>query len=330
MTRVLFVGDPHVEPHSIQDAKNLMDMVLQKATEEKAFVVLAGDLYHTHGVIDANVQLFWLDFFTKLADQNGYAYVLKGNHDAPGEDGTRASPLRAHAYQACVEVVIDGPHELDGILFCPYAKASQLVEWSEKYSHCKTLFCHQTFDGSTYENGFYAGDGIDANLIRQEMIISGHIHSPQKFGKVWYPGAPRWRTAADANVERAVWILDFDDDGRLVDASGIETAPYCRKIHVLEDTPENEVLIKPNHKDDYRIVSRGPSVWLAGRAPLFAGWARWRGVSTDARSVQVRESEGVGKAFGKWFDSFKPKNGTPHEVLREMVKERLGSTAVVQ
>lgn len=335
--KLLFVGDPHVEGTSIQDAQRLMDLVDEVSFKNSPTTVLiVGDLYHTHGTIDANVQLFWWDFFEKMSERGTECIVLKGNHDGPGENGSRACALRAHSSQRLVETVIDEPLAKKGVLFCPYTSAEQLVKWSATYQErwtssrsYKTLICHQTFDGSTYENGFYAGDGLDPALITQPQIISGHIHSPQEFGKVWYPGAPRWRTAADANTDRSIWLLEFED-GVLVKRTPFDTSTVCKKIHLLEDTPDVEFLCRPCIGHEYRVVSRGPAEWLEKRAAFFTSWAKWRGINTDVRRAVVRESDGIGVAFGKWSDDFTPQHGTPKPVLKEMVKDRLGGSVVVR
>jgi DNA repair exonuclease SbcCD nuclease subunit len=318
---LLFVGDPHAEPHSLKDCAALGKLVLDKAQEHQATVVLVGDLYHTHNIIHADVQYFWWCFFAAAKERGINVIVLKGNHDAPSTAGTRATALIAHIHQ-CVTVLYE-PKVLGGVLFCPYAPGEQLVEWSQAHPEAKTLFCHQTFNGSVYENGFFAGDGVDPHAIAQEHIISGHIHAPQEFGKVWYPGAPRWRTLSDANTERAIWLLEVEG-GVVTKRTPIDTGTVCRKIFHLEDTPATPITItNPDPRHEYRIDSKGPQLWLETRKPVFEGWALWRPFRTDQKDlVKVKESEGVGVAFGKWLDAFQPKFGTKRDQLDKMVKER--------
>jgi DNA repair exonuclease SbcCD nuclease subunit len=329
MSRYLFVGDPHVTPDDLNDAKALAFLInatLDANVLENHIdgLILAGDLYHTHAIIHAEVQFFWWAFFESLRKRILDVIVLKGNHDAPGVEGSLATALIAHVEQATV--VAWRPTVKNNILFCPYTSATQLVKWSEQYPECETLVCHQTFDGSVYENGFFAGDGVDPNLIKQKGIVSGHIHTPQEFGKVWYPGAPRWRTMSDANVDRAIWILDFDDNGTLIKRIPIDTGTHCRRIMTAVDSPATpfDVNARPAAKDVLHVEVRGPQAWLDERRPLFEGWARVRGVRTDGRAnVRVRESEGVGVAFDKYTDAFNPRHGTERAELKRMAKERL-------
>jgi DNA repair exonuclease SbcCD nuclease subunit len=324
MSRYLFVGDPHVTPDDLEDAKTLGNLIIGTAIRERATVVLLGDLYHTHGVIYATVQLFWWMFFEACKKAGVRVVTIKGNHDADNVVGSRVTSLLTHYYQGTC--VLYEPYIENALLFCPYTDGAQLVKWSEEHPECGTLVCHQTFDGSRYENGFFAGDGVDPNLIKQRAVISGHIHTPQEFFKVTYIGAPRWRTLGDANVDRAIWILDFDDNGILVKREPIDTGTVCRRIIQVEDTPARpfDLNARPAAKDVLHVEIRGPQAWLDERRPLFEGWARTRGVRTDSRQqVKVRESDGVGVAFEKYADSFVPRHGTERDVLKKMVKERV-------
>jgi len=321
--RYLFVGDPHAEPTSLKDCTALARHIITLASKHKATVVMAGDLYHTHAIVHAMVQYYWWSFFESCRSNNVDVIVLKGNHDIPGIEGSKATALIAHISQC--HAVLYEPVVYSGVLFCPYTSAEQLVKWSNDHPECKTLFCHQTFDGSVYDNGFYAGDGVDPEHILQDQVISGHIHTPQEFGKVWYPGAPRWRTLSDANVDRAVWLLDFDDQGVLQGRQPFDTGAVCRRIYVLEDTEAAPLDIKHDPRHQYNVLSKGPRSWLETRKPVFEGWSRWRGVRTDSEAaIAVRESDGVAVAFKKFLESYQPRYSTDKDELRQLVKERIG------
>ena len=330
--KYLFVGDPHVTPEELGDAKALEDYIVKIAQQEKATVILAGDLYHTHALIRAQVQLFWHNFFNRLKELKIRCIVLKGNHDMTGattnlngseyvEDA--ATPLLAHV-QDCWAVLYE-PEVEDGILFCPYTSKEKLVEWSNQHPECETLICHQTFNGATYEDGFFAEDGVDPNLIAQKMVISGHIHKSQEFGKVWYPGSPRWRTLSDANMTKSLWILDFNKQGVLLDKKQYKTDKVCKCIKYYLDTPEDPASTEHNAKDEYRVDIKGPQAWIEQRKPLFEGWAKVRTLRTDTNTdVKVKESEGVWNALRKFTNDYKPLHNTDKDVLLDLVTKRIG------
>lgn len=315
------MGDVHAEAHDLHDAGQLGAYIINLAEAKEAMVVLSGDIYNDHGVINAEVQFFWYAFFESLRSKKLEALVIMGNHDRPNTENSQATSLIAHVEQATM--VMRKEYASKGLLFCPYTKGETLIEWSKAHPECKTMFSHQTFQGSSYENGFYAGDGVEPDAILQELVISGHIHKPQEFGKILYPGAPRWRTLSDANVDRAIWLFEFDDTGHLLTREGFDTSNVCRKIYHLIDTEDAPVVVKPNPRHEYRIDSHGSTAWLETRKPVFAGWSKWRSVKTDPKTVAaVKESEGVDVAFTKWCAAFKPRYGSDPVVLEKMYKER--------
>ena len=319
--RYIFVGDPHAVVDELDDCHALTGLAWGLAKRFNATVVLAGDLYNTHEVVRAEVLKFWYDALEDLCEDGVPTIVVKGNHDYAASD-PRATPLLAHLQQA---VVVDEPFQRDGVLFCPHTTNEQLVEWSQEHRDCHTLVCHQTFDGSRYENGQYAGDGVDPARIAQRQVISGHLHTPQEFGKVWYPGAPRWRTLHDANVDRALWLLEFDPAGNLLSRSPFDTSVACRRLVHFVDTPASPVSFEPLPNVRYRVDVRGPRKWVEERRGCFPG-ALVRTTVTDTGSeLRVRESDGVAVAFAKWAGAFKAPFGTSGETLLKMARENVGA-----
>ena len=314
--KIVAVGDPHARARDLDDVAALMAYAEKLAIDHDATLFVSGDLHHEHGVISAVVQHFWHTFFRKLKVP---CIALAGNHDF--EPGTDATPLLA--YSKFITTVLYEPHVERNILFCPYVDdPKRLVEWSQKYSGCGTLICHQTFDGAQFESGFYAQDAISPDLISQKKIVSGHIHKMAEFGKVFYIGSPRWLTLSDANENKAIWLLDFDVGGNLIGTTAFSTNHICKRILHYIDTPENPVNIAPD-KDEVRIDIKGPESWINERKALFQG-CKVRTFKTDSNSkMKVKESLGVGVAFKQWVDGFIPGRGTSKEILSNLVKDRL-------
>lgn len=327
--RILWIGDPHATPDDLDDARALVVHILDVIKKSRPdLVVFAGDLYHTHGVIHAEVQLFWRNAFDAIAEAGvGDIVVIKGNHDAPGDHTSRATALLAHTDQ--IVGVLYEPFVVGKLVFVPYTDDhDQFAAWSAAHADCGTLFCHQTFAGSKYENGLFAEDGISVDKVVQAQVVSGHIHTPQRVGRVWYPGAPRWRTLADANVDRAIYVLDFDGAGTLVQTEPYNTGDVCRRIFAGTDDindPEDPSTLPYKPGDVYHVEIRGPQAYIEERRPLWDAFgARVRGVRTDGSAkIKVRESDGVAIAFKKWLMAYSPKHGTDKDVLKKLVEERL-------
>jgi len=319
--RIVLVGDCHAVPEELDDCRALMRLVEKVASDNEAEVLFLGDQFHTHAVIRSEVMWFWRESFSKLLANGIKITALVGNHDFSG------AYSQIHAMASCADLVsvVDRPVERGGVLLLPYTDDHEVFVKEARKSEKTTLICHQTFTGSKYENGMYAPDGLDPELIPQTTIISGHIHSPQVFGKVVYIGAPRWRTLSDANVERAIWLYDFNDDGSVLSKRSFDTGTACRKISYLVDTQENPIPVDDlDWTMDHRIDIRGDSAWVEARKALFSRpGVKVRVFRNDAPTSAVRESEGVAVAFSRYVKTYTPRFGTATETLEAMAKERL-------
>lgn len=325
MSRFLLVGDPHVVPDEIGDSLALMEYVLKVAKEnDNPTIVLLGDQHHTHAVIRLEVMAFWRKIFNAIDDHGFKAIVMRGNHDGFVEPGEGDSVLDAYRDFENVEIVSYGPLLRDNVLFVPYCHTEkQFLELCNLSPEAGTVVCHQTFDGSTYENGFRAPDGYNLSLVPQKHVISGHIHTPQNVGKCEYIGAPRWRSIDDANISRSIALVRFNDAGEPASQMKFSTGNVCRQILHVIDTPEDPLPTDLDQKHRWHVDVVGPHEWVEERKVLFAPLARVRTRKTDARAPRVKESDGLEVSFMRFMAQYKSKNGTTTHVLREMVKDRM-------
>jgi DNA repair exonuclease SbcCD nuclease subunit len=322
--RYLFVGDIHAVPEELEDCHALRKMVeFYTFAEQVDVVVFLGDQYHTHSIIRAEVMAFYRMWFREWRERFSTKIIaLTGNHDYAGE-GHSVHAMMIHEEQI---KVVDKPCRLGGLLFMPYySDREKFVADANAHPGTNTLVCHQTFVGSRYENGLPALDGIDLKRIPQKTVISGHLHTPQEFDTAIYIGAPRWRSLSDANVDRALWIYDFDAHGNVTNKASFDTSEYCQQIRYVCITPDNLFDGEMDPRHDWRVDIKGPAIFVAVQKKL---WARpgvkVRTFLTDKPISKVRESEGIGTAFRKFLKEYKPTNGTPIEVLEDMARERLG------
>lgn len=326
--RLLIVGDYHAEPSDLDDCRKLADLIVDVAKQHQAMVVFMGDQYHTHAIIHAEVQLFWIQLYAELHKHFINSISLVGNHDKPGSAHSKASAMLAHkvATHVVSEPVAISAGRRD-LLFVPYYDdPEEFVKVCNSFPNAHTLFCHQTFNGASYDNGFYDKHGPDPNLIQQVQIISGHIHRPQEFSKVWYVGAPRWRTLSDANVDRAIWLVDFDSEGKIVKRTPFNTGDVCRQIRTVEDREVGGSTIPstfdPRH--EWRVDIYGTAAYIEDRSAfLKAQGCKVRTFRTELDQPLIKESEGIDKAFTKWVTDFQPQHGTDKAVLETMLKDRL-------
>lgn len=320
----------HVVPEELKDCSSLLDYILKVCdAEEIRDVLFLGDQHHTHSVVRLEVLHWWRNAFIALKTHGIKAICLVGNHDQ-ASPGSSIHAMEAYMGMPNVQVV-HSPTVINAVALIPYIHTEkEFLEQVKRFESTDarvpgsppTLICHQTFNGSQYEGGFLASDGFDPNLLSQELVISGHIHTGQEFGRVWYPGSPRWRTLSDADTDRAIWKLEFSA-GQLVDRVPYSTAGVCRMIRRLVDTPKDPVQVELVEGIDWRVDIKGPPAWCEQRLELFKGKAKVRCFPEAVALPTVRESEGVPAAFRKFMAAYTPKGGTPLSELADLVKERV-------
>jgi DNA repair exonuclease SbcCD nuclease subunit len=313
----LFVGDVHATVQELGDCEKLIDLILEK-TDLDTEVVFLGDQYHTHATLRIEVVDFWNRALKRVKEKSQGVVLVVGNHDMPNDSSQKVHSLLANNTDGMF--VVDGPFKRFGIGFLPYYHdRDQFVEEANNLGTA-TIVCHQTFDGAKYENGFFAKDGVDPNLLKAKHIISGHIHTPAQFDKVTYVGAPRWRTASDANIDRHLHLYKSSPNGTLELIEKIPTGTHCRKIlhaTVYEDgTYEGRT--DSLEGDILQIDIVGSKEFCdTKKAELAASNHRIRTFPKSEKTIKVRESDGIDVAFVKYVSNFCKSREIDESVLVE-------------
>lgn len=292
-------------------------------------VVFLGDLFHFHNTLSSRVMNLWLGAIKELRNFLSWddLIILKGNHDLsdPHDDN---SPNSVAVFASFANVVTDYYKDNHDFLYLPYyASKEKFLKLCNNHK-TKFLVCHQSFDGSQYENGFYAKDGVEPSLIPQEYVITGHIHLHQRVNKVFYTGSPRWRTISDANEKKYIWLSTFLDNK--IQHRGFSTSSVCRPIKSINidnlnienflNTPyllDNSLLyINLYGEKDFLIKYK--SVVLA-KVPQ----ARIRIFEKQNNNIQVKESDGLGNALLNYINNSKTEYNTDKKILIKLAKERI-------
>lgn len=264
--KLLLIGDPHVQISNLTESEILFAKAFETAKTEKVdSVVILGDCFHNHDVIRSQVMNFWLSTLKKAKTP---VTIVTGNHDMPGSKELEGvvSALDALALIDNITVV-KSPVALKDIGYIPYMHDTQkFIDAINGLSAkgVRTFFCHQTFDSAQFENGFYAPNGVNLDLMpSNSTIISGHIHQQQllKTDKtcVWYPGTPRWLTASDANSSKGYWVYNTDTQEKKFFDSSDFIAPMIRiTVKEGETVPE----IRSNNRDRVYLDLVGSGLWI--------------------------------------------------------------------
>lgn len=324
--KLLLVGDPHATADELGDVEKLMDAVMEHRDKADAIVFL-GDMHNNFSLTNIHVTAFWTRRLQWLKPLMKNVFLVVGNHDMTGDGNPHPNALLPYRDLA---TVISQQQDFNNILFLPYYSDPNLFKQRIKESPRKLIICHQEFNGAQFDNGFYAPGGVDPAILGDKKVISGHIHLPQKFGNVWYPGAPRWRTISDAGVKRYLYLIDVDDteeaNYKLIDA--FDTGLWCKVLHRVDITPDKEFDGALLDKDEYRVHISGPQTFVKEQLAKHKHLAdefkmKFTTHITDDKVIRVRESVGVNTAFTQYIESFKPKHGTPIQTLKDTASQRL-------
>jgi len=323
--RFLYIGDPHLKISQLDDAEKFKDQTV-KIIEQGQFeaVVIAGDLFDTFGVIRAEILSIWNGFFRRVSKSGKKIFVLVGNHDMSGADGG-AHPLEV--FKECPNTYI-----IDDKLNLPYQNCYFLPFYRDKIefeAECRQipagsyLFCHQSFNGATFENGFYDPHGADpAAVSHLKAVISGHVHKAQRFENIFYPGTPYQHTFSDFGESKGIFEIELNASelGYEVVRTHILDMPVFIVLSA-ETVPELQTLIEkstPVPNAHYKLVAKGTPSEIA---------QFWN-------TAQVQEFKSKAKRVVDALTSMKPitaflavKGKDQSEKLDEYIKQRSWRTS---
>lgn len=204
--RVMFLGDPHLRINKFSLATQFLTWVNKFIEEQKPdLVVNLGDSLDTHAVIRSEAINELMSHIYRVIDLGiPYVYVT-GNHDYYSPKDSKYHALLPFKNRIANLHVVDVPQDLFGMTFVPYlANGNDFPKKTQPI-----CIAHQTFLGADY-GPVNALEGVDAESIEAEIIISGHIHKKHNLGKVVYVGSPYSQDASDVNQIKGISIFDTD------------------------------------------------------------------------------------------------------------------------
>lgn len=280
--RTLIVGDPHLQVQRLDDGRKFIERIYNLAIEHEMLIIL-GDMFDTFAVVRSEVLSLWAEFFHHLRNKTP-VIALVGNHDFCGQQGG------CHALEVFRDriSVVDSkrPSCFAGIYFLPFIRdKGEFEKAARECPRDSVLFCHQSFTGAVFNEGYFDPDGADPACVGHlGAVISGHVHTRQTIGNIWYPGTPFQHTFADVGQEKRVFSLHLSQTGYNISKEHDLGMPRFEMIQVKDLTkPFNEALLEalPIPKSDvsYKIVGRAsPSeiaeFWKSDKAKALRAQAR--------------------------------------------------------
>jgi predicted phosphodiesterase len=300
--KILRVGDPHAKVTNIDEMDRLLEFVAAMALEHKVDrIELLGDLFHTHAVLRLEVLELWKHWLDHLSDICELV-VLVGNHDMSGDYNSNSSALDIFDLMKKKNLQIVNFAKVLGVFgYVPYIHNNE--KFIEAANHlvaygAKVLVSHTTYQGSKYESGMYAPDGVDPEKLQFDLLISGHVHSRQRFRtnkgqEVIYPGTARWDTNSDANEPKGLWLVEHGPEGGIISEQFLDTSHVCAPIISVE-LKEGEEMSKYPEGARVTVNLIGSSEWVAKQKATLKGKYSFTAKITDKAKLEHRKS---GKSF---------------------------------
>lgn len=206
MSRILFIGDPHLRINDFEQGFAFLRWVEEVTLLHKPEIVCnLGDTFHNHAVLRSELMTEFRNHVNTIVGYGSKYWYILGNHDQ-----YKPKDNKYHALQAFEG--LKGLTIFDKITELPQHNIT-VVPYVQKYedfplSATGIVISHNTFIGADY--GFKREDcGIDADKSNADIIVSGHIHKRQQFGKVIYPGTPYAHNATDVDQTKGLLLFDI-------------------------------------------------------------------------------------------------------------------------
>jgi len=272
VTKVLFIGDPHLKINRFDLATQFLSWVTKTIAEVRPDVVVnLGDTFDTHAVIRSEVLCEFMSHVDQvLAMGIPYVYLL-GNHDMYKPNDARYHVMKPFKNKIKNLYVVDEVQDLFGMTFVPYQHNP------EQFPKQTLPVCvaHQTMLGADY-GAIRANDGVPPISIGGcELLISGHIHTKQRVlpvagqgPEVLYVGSPFSQSASDVDQVKGISVVDISTYGETFYRAPL---PSWRRLHVVvsQSTTLDHVqqMIDADvtgSKDHWVIELEGPKAEIVG------------------------------------------------------------------
>lgn len=217
--KVIAIGDPHFKVDNIEEINIFIEKILQMLkTEKPDFIVLLGDVLHTHErlhTIPLNKAYEFVNSLREISE----TFVLVGNHDYIQNQQFLTTNHWMNGMKEWKNVhIIDKPLLIKKqeftFVFCPYVPVGRFNEALEflkplniwKEADC--IFAHQEFFGC--KMGAIQSVEGDKWCDTYPQVVSGHIHSKQNIGdNIYYCGSSMQHAFGESETN-IIPILTWD------------------------------------------------------------------------------------------------------------------------
>lgn len=209
--------------------------------DEKAVLMVLGDVYEDRKTIDIDVSNLSIDIFSDIAEILP-VYIINGNHDLSKKTNKGNTSLRTIDLIPNVTVIkeptmvkITNPVDkaVTHVIAIPYLgdtseETKYLANYSDKAS---VALMHTEIAKMKMDNGMTITSGANPESFKG-LIIAGHIHRRQENGKVIYVGSPYHTSRNDIGNEKGIYIMDIQNKEFKFKMNNF--SPIFHTIHIEE------------------------------------------------------------------------------------------------
>jgi hypothetical protein len=232
--KILVIGDPHFKADNGIDTGLMALKIVEAALRETPdFIVVLGDVLHTHDLLRLDPVCRAITFLQRLRDISPHLYILIGNHDRPNNACYLTSEhpftaLKDWPHTTVVDQVITRTHtvrstgKVASFTFVPYVPVGRFEEAlltvglstdptkNTAPIHLKQMsgvFAHQEFKGA--KMGAIISEAGDPWPMGAPLCVSGHIHDyDELLYNLVYPGTPIQHGYAD-KPDKTISVFHF-------------------------------------------------------------------------------------------------------------------------
>ena len=273
------------------DQKKVCDQIVDLTRLHRVdYVVCGGDVFHTHGRVEAGPLQVAGELFHSLLDEvkkrSGKVYCLKGNHDL-GRETSSVDWLKDLGVHVIDDVGVDTDIKAGFISYCDDEETFDRRRDILNAASLEYWFCHQgvkyTPVGSDFviPNEFLSSDKLPSTQDFK-MCYTGHYHSPHwAADKLIIIGSPMQLNWSDSGETRGCIILDtFNDGNERYDLNApkfvaLDGALQPIPVHILQDKRSEEIAVAGNF---IKVLDEIP--------PIFMEEVRQKLKDAGARSVE--------------------------------------------
>lgn len=247
--KIIAVGDPHFQINNIKEVQIFIESFIEFLKKEDPDIcILLGDILHTHErlhTIPLNEAYNFVDRCRQICP----TYVIVGNHDMINNQVFLTDKHWMNGMKEWENVtIVDDVHHLRIknrhfvlVPYVPPGRFEEALNTGEDWKNTDCIFAHQEFYGC--KMGAIESKEGDKWSEDYPPVVSGHIHSNQTIGNVYYCGSAMQHAFGESE-RNIIPVLTWTDT---------DTKMYKLREEDLNMPRKKIIRLKPTQIENYDI-----------------------------------------------------------------------------